>query len=67
MLSLQPDNHSGSMPYSDALLAVVLANVKRVSIVGLSPRFGTPGYGVAVYLERRGHTVIPVNPKHTEK
>ena len=54
------------MVYDDAQLAAVLNETKRIAIVGLSTRFESPSYGVAVYLKRRGYQVIPVNTRYTE-
>jgi predicted CoA-binding protein len=54
------------MAYDDAQLAAVLNDAKRIAIVGLSGRRGTPSQEVARYLRRQGYQVIPVNPQHVE-
>lgn len=54
------------MAYDDAQLATVLGDAKRIAAVGVSGRFGSPSYSVAVYLKRRGYQVIPVNPVYKE-
>lgn len=54
------------MAYDDAQLAAVLNDVKRIAIVGLSRKSGSPSYEVGVYLKSKGYQVIPVNPMSTE-
>src|SRR5689334_2387976 len=45
----------------DAILAM-----KRVAVVGLSSDPSRPSNDVARYLQRRGYTIIPVNPTETQ-
>ena len=39
---------------------------KTVAVVGLSPDAFRPSHTVALYLQRHGYRVIPVNPRETE-
>jgi predicted CoA-binding protein len=48
--------------YSDEYLRDILTNVRRIAIVGASPRRERPSHRVMAYLQRRGYRTIPVNP-----
>ena len=49
--------------YSDAYITDVLADVKTVAIVGASTSWKRPSYFVMKYLQQKGYTVYPVNPR----
>ena len=38
--------------------------MKKIAVVGLSPKEIRPSYGVARYLQSVGYKIIPVNPGH---
>ncbi len=44
----------------------LLKNAKTVAVVGISDNPARPSHEIAVYLERHGYAVIPVNPLLTE-
>ncbi len=44
----------------------ILTGLRRVAVVGLSPKTDRPSYGVASYLKDHDFEVIPVNPSATE-
>ena len=46
----------------DQRLRTLLAQLKHVAVVGLSPQPDRPSHDVALYLQRRGLHVLPVNP-----
>ena len=48
--------------YSDAYLRDILTSVRKIAVVGASPRRERPSNGVMAYLQRRGYRAIPVNP-----
>lgn len=52
------------MTYSDKLLKDVLTRTKRIAVVGVSLNPVRPSYFVARYLDLKGFTVIPVNPRY---
>ena len=55
------------MPINDpATLDHLFSTVKTIAVVGLSSDEERPSYGVAVYLQRQGFRVIPVNPYERE-
>lgn len=47
---------------SDADIATLLKETKRIALVGASQNPGRPSYGVMQYLLGQGYEVIPVNP-----
>ncbi len=47
---------------SDADIATLLKETKRIALVGASQNPGRPSYGVMQYLLSQGYEVIPVNP-----
>lgn len=53
-----------SETYSDQLLKDVLTRSRRVAVVGVSLNPVRPSYFVARYLNLKGYTVIPVNPRY---
>jgi predicted CoA-binding protein len=44
----------------------LLKTSKTIAIVGISDQPDRPSYGVAKQLQRRGYTIIPVNPRLKE-
>lgn len=44
----------------------ILASSKTIAVVGLSDEPDRPSYGVAKQMQRRGYTIIPVNPRLKE-
>ena len=48
--------------YSDDYLRGVLANVKRIAMVGASANPARPSFAVLRCLSERGLTVMPINP-----
>lgn len=54
------------MLYSDKELAVLLAEVKTIAVVGAKDKPGQPVDTVGRYLIAAGFRVIPVHPKRTE-
>ena len=40
----------------------IARETKVIAVVGLSPRPERPSYGVARFLQARGHRIVPVNP-----
>ena len=51
--------------YPDHYLRDILTCVRRIAVVGASPRRERPSHGVMAYLQRRGYRTIPVNPNAT--
>jgi len=47
-------------------LRTILSDSKNIAVVGLSPKENRPSHQVAVYLQKAGFKVIPVNPGQTE-
>jgi predicted CoA-binding protein len=50
------------VPPDRARVGELVRNARRVAVVGLSRKPERPSHGVAVYLQRAGYTIIPVNP-----
>ena len=44
----------------------ILDECRTIAVVGLSSDAWRPSHGVAAYMQRAGHRVIPVNPNETE-
>ena len=44
----------------------ILTRYRTVAVVGLSPDSGKPSHEVALYLQRAGYRIIPVNPAVAE-
>ena len=44
----------------------ILTSAKTIAVVGLSANPRRPSYGVALYLQRAGYRIIPVNPNVEE-
>lgn len=49
--------------YTDAHLRDVLGRVQRIAVVGASTNWTRPSYFVMKYLQLRGYTMLPVNPR----
>lgn len=49
-----------------ANLRRILGSVRRIAVVGLSPRRERPSYGVAAFLQKQGYRIVPVNPAERE-
>lgn len=49
-----------------ANLRRILGSVRRIAVVGLSPRRERPSYGVAAFLQEQGYRIVPVNPAERE-
>jgi hypothetical protein len=44
----------------------LLASSRVIAVVGLSSKPHRPSYGVAVYMQKAGYRIIPVNPNERE-
>lgn len=44
----------------------ILDECRTIAVVGLSSKSTRPSHGVAAYMQRAGHRVIPVNPNESE-
>lgn len=42
----------------------IAAETRVIAVVGLSPKPERPSFGVARFLQARGHRIVPVNPGH---
>lgn len=49
--------------YSDTQLRGILGRVRRIAMVGASPKWNRPSYFVMKYLLEKGYMVVPVNPR----
>ena len=47
---------------SDDLIRSVLTESRTIAVVGISANVARPSYGVARFLQARGHRIVPVNP-----
>jgi len=50
----------------DEELKDTLRNLKRVAVIGISPKEDRPSYIVASYLKSKGYRIIPVRPDGEE-
>jgi O-acetylhomoserine (thiol)-lyase len=50
------------IPYSDAKIRRILADVRTIAMVGASTNWNRPSYFVMKYLQGKGYRVVPVNP-----
>ena len=46
----------------DAEIEALMRGVKRIAVIGLSPRPDRPSHSVARFLQSRGYEIVPVNP-----
>lgn len=46
----------------DVTIREILAQVRRIAVIGLSPDPGRPSYGAAQGMMEAGYDIIPVNP-----
>ena len=46
----------------DATIRDILAQVRRIAVIGLSPDPERPSHGVAKAMIEAGYDIIPVNP-----
>ena len=44
----------------------LLTTARTIAVVGLSPKPERDSHRVALYMQRRGYTIVPVNPGHPE-
>lgn len=51
---------------SDAELHSILGDARTVAVVGLSSKPERPSHRVAAFLQAKGFTIIPVNPRETD-
>ena len=49
--------------YSDDYIVQVLNGTRTIAVVGASPDWSRPSYGVMQFMQKRGYRNIPVNPK----
>lgn len=52
------------MTATSADLRRILTEARTIAVVGLSPKADRPSYGVAAFLQAKGHRIVPVNPGH---
>ena len=50
----------------DAEIRALLERVRRIAVVGLSPKTDRPSYKVAAAMQRFGYRIIPVRPMASE-
>ena len=60
MTSPQPEDQD------TATIQRILLTARTIAVVGLSANPLRPSHGVALYLQRHGYRIIPVNPRETE-
>lgn len=53
-------------PVLDVRKRELLGSPRVVAVVGMSPKADRPSHEVGLYLQKHGHTIIPVHPKATE-
>ncbi|MFQ5973239.1 MAG: CoA-binding protein [Alphaproteobacteria bacterium] len=49
--------------YPDWLIRRILRDTNTIAMVGVSPRWIRPSYFAMKYLQTKGYTVVPVNPR----
>jgi len=47
----------------DAFIRALLARVKRIAVVGLSPKPHRDSHRVSAYMQRAGYEIVPVYPR----
>ncbi len=55
---------SDRLHYDDKVIERILRKVKTIAAVGLSANDMRPSYFAALYLQKKGYRVIPVNPRY---
>ena len=53
-----------ALRYDDKVIERILRRVKTIAAVGLSANNMRPSYFAALYLQKKGYRVIPVNPRY---
>lgn len=51
---------------TDDEIRSLLRESRRIAVVGCSPRYDRPSYGVASYLQGAGYIILPVHPSGGE-
>ena len=51
------------LAYADADIRAVLEGTRTIAMVGASPNWNKPSYFAMKYLQKKGYSVIPVNPR----
>jgi predicted CoA-binding protein len=67
MFASRPDAGMNHDSYPDAYIRDILATVKTIAVVGMSPNESRPSFYVSEYLLARGYRIIPVNPGQAGK
>jgi predicted CoA-binding protein len=67
MFASQPEADMDHDSYPDAYIRDILAAVKTIAVVGMSPNESRPSFYVSQYLLARGYRIIPVNPGQAGK
>ncbi|MBP6702802.1 MAG: CoA-binding protein, partial [Vicinamibacteria bacterium] len=47
----------------DAQLRALLLQVRRIAVVGLSPKAQRDSHRVSAYMQRKGYEIVPVYPR----
>jgi len=50
----------------DGEIRALLQRVKRIAVVGLSPKAHRDSYRVSAYMQRQGYEIVPVYPREDE-
>ena len=50
----------------DATIRALLEKVRRIAVVGLSPKPQRDSHRVALYMQERGYVIVPVYPREDE-
>lgn len=48
--------------YTERMSPSIFSSIKTIAVVGISDKPDRPSYQVAVYLQEKGFTIIPINP-----